>query len=314
MESQPASKLFFLMRRLFTGALGLLLLAGCEQQRPPTPEGRRLIESRTAVGTRNTRLEARPQPFPVKTGLSIWDLKVFASKDNPNGTRKEWKFFESLPQTNRSLNTTQTLMRAWVISRDGRIFLPRIPAYKAYGSFVTDWNITHPGSYTLFVEYQPLQKAEEGIRQGEAIPRELARWNFEVRDSASTAQIGGALPAPARAVRASTRTSAPFYKADEPAVGTSAPFEAAISVPTLRRGKEALLNWSAPTNTPGEAAQNSAPTRTGTTFLSPDRTVLQHFPTHEVRWQPAQSGMWKVWLSVEREGQTWIAPIEVSVK
>lgn len=154
-------------------------LAGCEQTRPPTAEGLKKIAARTATGTVFTKLEARSQPETPRAGeVSIWDLKVFNIQDKPDGTRKEWKFFVPLPQpggnnTNNSSNTTDVMMNAWLVSRDGTVFLPARPSYKGYGSFVTDWTPPRPGPYTLFVEYQPSEK-------GKIYPIEIAKWNFSV--------------------------------------------------------------------------------------------------------------------------------------
>jgi hypothetical protein len=154
-----------------------LFLAGCEQAKPPTPEGLKKIAARTAKGTVFTKLEARSQPEkPRASEVSIWDLKVFKMQDKPDGTREEWKFFLPLSQpggNTSSTNSTDVMMNAWLVSRDGTVFLPSRPSYKAYGSFVTDWNPPRPGAYTLYVEYQPSER-------GKTYPIELAQWNFSV--------------------------------------------------------------------------------------------------------------------------------------
>ncbi|MBW3637172.1 MAG: hypothetical protein KY445_12025, partial [Armatimonadetes bacterium] len=166
------------MKRLILATLPFLL-SGCEQTRPPSPEALKKIAARTAIGTTLTKLEARSQPEIPRAGeVSIWDLKVFNIKDKEDGTRQEWKFFAPLPQAgskdSAASSTTEVLMNAWLISRDGAVFLPVRPSYKGYGSFVTDWTIPRPGPYTLFVEYQPAIKGEK------ALPIEMARWNFRV--------------------------------------------------------------------------------------------------------------------------------------
>lgn len=165
-------------------ALCLLFLSGCEQTRPPSAEALKKIAARTATGTVVTKLEARSQPETPRAGeVSIWDLKVFDVQDKPDGLRQEWKTFAPLPQAMRAgaANMTDVLMNAWLISRDGKVFLPSRPSYKAYGSFVTDWTPPRPGAYTLFVEYQPDAKGDR------IFPVELARWNFRVAAGDSSA-------------------------------------------------------------------------------------------------------------------------------
>lgn len=167
-----------MQQKLWALAAIPLFLAGCEQAKPPTAEGLKKIAARTAKGTIFTKLEARSQPEKPRAGeVSIWDLKVFNIKDKEDGTRDEWKFFVPLTQPAGSnetgSNTTDVMMNAWLVSRDGSVFLPTRPSYKAYGSFVTDWTPPHPGAYTLYVEYQPSER-------GKTYPVELANWNFSV--------------------------------------------------------------------------------------------------------------------------------------
>ena len=173
------------MKRLIFATLPFFL-ASCEQTRPPSAEALKKIAARTATGTVFTKLEARSHPEIPRAGeVSFWDLKVFNIKDKEDGLRQEWKTFEALPQTGdkaRSSNTTDVMMNAWLISRDGRVFLPARPSYKAYGSFVTEWKPPRPGAYTLFVEYQPDAKGDK------VFPRELAKWNFRVAAGTSTAK------------------------------------------------------------------------------------------------------------------------------
>lgn len=152
-----------------------LFLTGCEQAKPQTAEGLRKIAARTASGTVNTKLEARVQPPMPRAGeFSFWDLKVFDIKDDPDGTRVEWKFFNDLPQTSTDATISEVLMNAWIISRNGQVFLPSRPKYQGYGSFNTDWTIQRAGKYTLFVEYQPREKGKI------VLPVEFASWNFTV--------------------------------------------------------------------------------------------------------------------------------------
>lgn len=175
------------MKRLLLIALPFFV-AGCEQTRPPTPEGLKKIAARTASGTVTTKLEARPQPEIPRAGeISIWDLKVFDIKDKPDGTRQEWKFFQPLPQPTNDATIAGVSMNAWLISRDGRVFLPARPSYKAYGSFLTDWTTPRPGAYTLFAEYQPAAK-------GTIYPLEMAHWNFTVVPGKSDAKPLGKAP------------------------------------------------------------------------------------------------------------------------
>ncbi len=158
-----------------------LVLPGCQQTRPPTTEGLKRIEARTAEGTLNTKLEAKPQPEKPRAGeFSFWDLKVFDVKNQEDGTRKEWKFFNDLPQSSTEGTLSTVLMNAWIISRDGRVFLPARPKYQAYGSFNTDWTIPRAGPYTLFVEYQPRVKGKI------LLPVEMAKWDFMVAPGKST--------------------------------------------------------------------------------------------------------------------------------
>ena len=166
------------MKRAFSlGLLGLpLLVAGCEQTRPPTPEGRRQIAARTATGTQTTKLEVKSQPDPPRAGqVAIWELKVFALKDTPEGLRKEWKFFATLGAQALAPGTssTQDLMQIEVRDAQNRLIVQNRPTYKAYGSFLTDFKIPQPGKYTLLVRYQPSDR-------GKIFPLETARKAIEV--------------------------------------------------------------------------------------------------------------------------------------
>ncbi len=165
----------FPLCRIVFIATGALFLAGCEGPKPPGPDTLRKIAARTATGTVTTKLEARVDPPTPKAGeWSFWDLKVFDFKDAADGTRTEWKFFNPLPQTSDNLTISTVQMNAWVISRDGRVFLPKRPKYQAYGSFNTDWTIPRAGKYLFFAEYQPAKSGKV------LFPIEMARWEFTV--------------------------------------------------------------------------------------------------------------------------------------
>ncbi|HEX8463187.1 MAG TPA: hypothetical protein VF627_01095 [Abditibacterium sp.] len=178
-------KLRFFCLLALTG-LAATGLAGCGRTRAPSPAELRQIalerEKRTATGTVTTKLEARPQPLVPRAGeFSFWDLKVFKMQDKPDGSREEWKFFSPLPQPSNQANTTDVLMQAWLISRDGEVFSALRPSYKAYGSFNTDWTPPRPGLYTLFVQYRPAER-------GQTFETEMARWDFTVAPGKSAAK------------------------------------------------------------------------------------------------------------------------------
>lgn len=175
------------MKRLLFIALPFFV-AGCEQTRPPSAEGLKKIAARTASGTLTTKLEARVQPEIPRAGeFSFWDLKIFDMEDKPDGARKEWKFFNTLPQTSSNATISEVLMRSWIVSRDGRVFLPARPKYQGYGSFNTDWTLPRPGAYTLFTEYQPAAR-------GKIYPVEMAHWNFTVAPGKSDEKPLGEAP------------------------------------------------------------------------------------------------------------------------
>ena len=58
------------MLRFRTPLLALLPLAvaGCQPTRPPSPASQKLIDAQTATGPVNTKVQARPFTYPVKSG------------------------------------------------------------------------------------------------------------------------------------------------------------------------------------------------------------------------------------------------------
>ena len=118
-------------------ALPLVAVAGCQPTRPPSPAAQKLIDEQTMTGPVNTKVQARPFTYPVKSAeLSLWDIKVFDVKDKENRLRREWKHFAQIPQQPRTkVNNTQVLMNGWIISKDGKVFLPQKPTLKDYARF-----------------------------------------------------------------------------------------------------------------------------------------------------------------------------------
>ena len=266
-----------------------IFLAGCEQKKPPTPEGLKKIAARTASGTVTTKLEARVQPAIPRAGeFSFWDLKVFDIQDQEDGTRKEWAFFKPLPQPSSDATISEVLMKAWIISRDGRVFLPARPKYQGYGSFNTDWTIPRPGAYTLFAEYQP-------AATGKIYPVELAHWNFQVVPGKEAAKPLGERPH-------WTQTHNPLPitlrgASDGEPAGT-------LSIENLpsRKGEtRATKIVAAP-----EGAQDMdlAALSSGGTFLhfprNPDGTFAVNFP---------KSSTYRVWAYFTLNGAPYAAPI-----
>ena len=275
------------------------MLGGCEQAGPPSAAALQKIAARTASGTVVTKLEARSQPEIPRAGeVSIWDLKVFDAQDKEDGTRQEWKAFSPLPQAGAKNgaagNMTDVLMNAWLISRDGRVFLPSRPSYKAYGSFLTDWTPPRPGPYTLFVEYQPDAKGDK------IFPIEIARWNFRV----------AAGPSPAKAV-----SEAPHWKPSQnPApitlhgAGDGEP-AGALSIdnlPLKAKEKATVVVKGAPEGI--EDVQLVA--------LSAGGNLLHFRPLPEGRSFEVsfpKSAMYRVWASFSLNGAPYAAPLNLWV-
>ncbi len=297
------------MNRYFLGwaTLGALCLAGCEQTRPPTPEGLKLIRLRTATGTHSTKLETKTQPFPARAGqISIWDFKVFDIHDKPDGTRTEWKFFNALPQSSSDKGVTEVLMNAWLISRDKTVFLPQKPVAKQYGSFMTDWTIPKGGPYTLFVEYQPVVAKDElsfnDLKKAPVLPVEHARWDFSVEGDASASALTPQIAIGADE-NSDTRT---IYSLDPAGYGTRAPFRLNLLVVPLKANIRTTLDPKIRA-TGGQVSDQSL------TALSPDGQTL----VHEVGAAPSislgQKGKWRAWFSFSLDGKPFAAPFDLNV-
>ena len=291
------------MKRAYFLLLPALGLAGCEPYRPPANP--KLLQERTASGTTQTKLEARPQPYPVKAGnVSIWDLKVFDIKDKPNGLRQEWKTFAQLPQQpDATVSNTMVLMNAWIISRDGTVFLPQKPTAKDYGSFVTDWTIPRAGAYQLWVQYQPSFAAEASLTAKEIgaleaskkLKLETAHWPFV----AGGETLAGA-PAQAPKAPAATPQAIPIYDAK----GALTPDTVKFGAPPMRAGQEVIVKWSAsgaPIETPEIVA------------LAPDGVTLQHGIGAGAAMTFGVPGTWKVWFTFARGAQSFAAPYSLQV-
>ena len=283
--------------------LPLLCLAGCEPYRPPA--NAKLIQERTALGTTQTKVEARPQPYPVKAGnVSIWDLKVFDIKDKSSGLRTEWKTFAQLPQQpNATVSNTMVLMNAWIISRDGTIFLPQKPTAKGYGSFVTDWTIPRPGPYQLWVQYQPTIATEEGLtlsqlasrKASQTLKMETAHWPF-----VAGGELLASAPPSAPNAPAATPQAIPIYDAKGALIADTVKFG---TIP-IRAGQEVILKWSAsgaPIETPEIVA------------LAPDGKTLAHGIGTQAAMSFGVPGTWKIWLYFARDGQSFAAPDSLTV-
>ena len=292
------------MKRILCAPLLALILAGCQPLRPPTPEGLKRIQARTAQGTVNTKLEARSQPEPAKAGnVSIWDLKIFDIKDQKNGMRQEWKNFAQLPQQpGTGINNTLVLMNAWLISPDRTIFLPQKPAAKAYGSFVTDWTIPRPGSYELWVEYQPTVAQEELSMQevltrkaSYKLPREVAHWNFVA--------TGESLEGAPAAAKVAAPRAAPFPVYDAKGARTS---DLVTLVPiAARAGRPLILKWALANQAKLENPEIVA--------IAPDNSTLLHGIGTAPTLTFTKAGIWRVWFNYTRDEQSFAAPFVLEV-
>ena len=147
-----------------------LTLAGCEPTKPPTPAEQRMYATRLAVTTTMGHPELHPytkliefsQPHdPVAGSVGTVELKVFSAKDQKDGTHPEWKYFHPLPAAPAKATASEVLMEAWLISRDGTVFLHSRPSLKDYGTFLTDWIMPHAGDYNLYAIYQPAYQDED---------------------------------------------------------------------------------------------------------------------------------------------------------
>ena len=293
---------------LTAGAVGLTLLGlfGYEKARPPSPDGRKKIEARTAKNTIHTRLEARSQPEKVRAGqVSIWDLKVFQPKDKPDGTREEWKFYAPLANASLSGNVSQVFMRAWLISADKRVFLPQIPSYKGYGSFVTDWTIPQNGAMTLWVEYTPIKLVRDGLPGGEILTTELARWNFQV--AGEKKPNFEPLPAPTKAP--SGEEFFPAMSLDRATYGAKSPFGIMLRRENFRANQSGGLDWSVT-----GIGENVEVETEDFAAISPNGQTFFHESSDTVAATFNAPGIWKCWFSFQIDGKKYGAPVDFLVK
>jgi len=294
-------------RRSFLFALGCALcLAGCEQTRPPTAEGLRQIHLRTAGGTANTKLEARSQPSPARSeAVSIWDFKVFDKRDKPDGTRTEWKFFNALPQDSPDQGTTQVLMNAWLVSQDKSVFLPQKPAYKQYGSFVTDWTIPKGGPYTLWVEYQPViakdELSSDDLKGSKALPVEHAHWDFAAGGNGTPPAL---VPQIAVGPDAGSVTQS-VYSLDARNYGTLAPFRLTLSSVAFQANRRAKF-------IPHIAATGLISDQS-LVAISPDGKSLVHAVGGTPSLTLPQKGVWRAWFSFSLDDKPYAAPLDLTV-
>jgi len=283
-----------------------LCLAGCEQTRPPTAQGLRQIHLRTARGTANTKLEARSQPSPARSEqISIWDFKVFDIHDKPDGTRTEWKFFNALPQDSSSRDTSQVLMNAWLVSQDKSVFLPQKPAYKQYGSFVTDWTIPKGGPYTLWVEYQPIVAKDElssdDLKGSTPLPVEHARWDFAVAGNGTPSPL---VPQIAIGPDAGSVTQS-VYSLDSSNYGTRAPFRLTLSSVAFQANRRAKF-------VPHIAATGLVSDQS-LVAISPDGKTLVHGVGGTPSLTLPQKGVWRAWFSFSFDEKPYAAPLDLTV-
>jgi len=147
-----------------------LALAGCEPTKPPTPAEQRVYATRLAATSTMGQSEIKPytkliefsQPHePIAGSVCTIELKVFSAQDQKDGTHPEWKFFHPLPAAPAKATPSECLMEAWLISRDGNVFLHNRPSLKDYGTFLTDWIMPQAGDYNLYAIYQPAYQDEE---------------------------------------------------------------------------------------------------------------------------------------------------------
>ena len=289
--------------------LPLLAVAGCQPTRPPSPASQKLIDAQTATGPVNTKIQARPFTYPVKSGeLSLWDIKVFSVKDKDNGLRQEWKHFAPMPQQpNAQLTGTQILMNGWIISKDGTVFLPQKPTYKAYGSFYTDWTLPKPGDYTLWLEYVPSVAHNEELSMGELmsrkasynLPREVGHWEFKA--------VGESLPNNGYAEvlslappKGSVSTS--VYN-DKGGRTSEVIF---LEKTAARMGQKTELKWSV-------SGANGAIENPEIVAIAPDRSTLLHSIGAAPEMTFPIAGEWKIWFHYTRGAHSFAAPYVLKV-
>lgn len=267
----------------------LLPLAGCEQKKPPTPEGRAKAAARTATGTLLTKLEIKTQPDPIQAGgVTIGDFKIFKIKDTPEGFREEWKDFKPLPQTDQD-TVSGVLMRSWLVEQGGDYMESIRPNYKGYGSFVTDFLPPRPGTYVMWTEYQP----NDPDNPKKPMPLELARKVLNVEGKGAENPSAGP---------ASTGTAAFHDRQTKPTGLTAKVEQEAFQV-----GKPGQLNWSVPKM--AELIQNPE-----FILVSPDYEEMLHFVGTSKTVVFTQQGRWHVWFIYGKEGSRFYAPYVVTVK
>ena len=290
-------------------ALALLVVAGCQPTRPPSPAAQKLIDEQTATGPVHTKIQARPFTYPVKAGEpSFWDIKVFDRKDKENGLRQEWKHFAQLKQQpGTKINNTQVLMNGWIISRDGTVFLPQKPTYKAYGSFYTDWLIPRPGEYTLWLEYQPSVAHEEELSMQELVnrkasynlPREFAHWDFK---AVGEALKGAPLQAKAPVWNPSSTPSTPLPTYNSKGVQVGIPV--LVKPVEARVGQAVKLDWVVKGDPIG---------RPEIVAIAPDKSTLLHGIGTAPTMTFTVPGEWKIWFNYTRGEQSFAAPYSLRV-
>ncbi len=287
----------------FVVAFCVLTLAGCEQARPPSPA---VVAARTAKGTKHTNLETKIQPATPRAGeTSIWELKVFDKQNKSDGTRKEWKFFNDLPQSSTDKGTTQVQMNAWLISKDRNVFLLHKPAAKGYGSFMTDWTIPSSGDYTLWVEYQPVVAKEElsfqDLKKAPALEVERARWDVAVAGAVKAPPL-----VPQQKLTIGVEPPTTVYSLDASDYGTRAPFQIGFSNAKMQKNKATVLTPSM-NNIKGDVTDQSF------TALSPDSLALVHIVGAQPSVVLGQSGRWRAWFSFSLDGKPYAAPVDLNV-
>ena len=289
------------MKRIVFAAT-LLALAGCEQTKPPTPQGLKIIAARTALGGVNTKLETKTQPSPPLAGqVSIWDFKVYEIKDKPDGTRTEWWFFNDLPQSSTEKTATGVLMNAWLISKDRSVFLPQKPAYKQYGSFITDWTIPKNGEYTLWVEYQPvLAKRELSLQdarqKAKVLDVEHTHWDLSVGGTATSPPVS---PSEMGGNRRVYSLDAANYAAGS---GMSVTLNSSPAVVGQKTTLSPTVNGAT-----GSIADESL------VALSPDGNTLLHGVGANPRLTFSRKGKWRAWFSFSVDGKFYACPFDIDV-
>ena len=289
-------------------ALPLLAVAGCQPTRPPSPAGQKLIKEQTLSGPVNTKVQAKPFTYPVKAGeLSLWDIKVFDTKDKDNGLRQEWKHFAQIPQQpGTQITNTQVLMNAWIISKDGTVFLPQKPTYKAYGSFYTDWTLPRAGDYTLWLEYMPSVAHNEELSAAELmerrasynLPREVGHWNFKA--------VGESLPDTGYSEVLSSVPSGNVSASVYNDKGSRTSEVVFFEKPNARAAQKATLKWSV-------SGAKGAIENPEIVAIAPDNSTLLHGIGASPELTFTKAGKWRIWFNYTRGEQSFAAPFVLKV-